>query len=52
MATSAVDIADLSHDNLRTQALAINYLFPSIGTVAVALRLYSRSLTRSFGSGM
>ncbi|ESZ91316.1 hypothetical protein SBOR_8291 [Sclerotinia borealis F-4128] len=50
MATGAVDVADLPHDNLQAQALAITFVFPAIATVALALRLFSRSLTRSFAA--
>lgn len=52
MATSAAAVADLPHDNRQAQAFAITFVFPAIATVALFLRLYSRSLTRSFAAGM
>ncbi|KAI9651292.1 hypothetical protein NHQ30_001330 [Ciborinia camelliae] len=54
MATTSVaaplDVADLPHDNRQAQAFAITFIFPTIATLALALRLYSRSLTRSFAA--
>ncbi|EDN99155.1 hypothetical protein SS1G_14015 [Sclerotinia sclerotiorum 1980 UF-70] len=50
MATSAVDVADLPHDSRQSQAFALTFVFPIIATIALALRLYSRSLTRSFAA--
>lgn len=52
MATSAAAVADLPHDSRQAQAFAITFVFPAIATVALFLRLYSRSLTRSFAAGM
>ncbi|KAK6596482.1 hypothetical protein H4I96_09134 [Botrytis cinerea] len=50
MATSAAAVADLPHDSRQAQAFAITFVFPAIATVALFLRLYSRSLTRSFAA--
>lgn len=50
MATSAVNVADLPHDSRQSQAFALTFVFPIIATIALALRLYSRSLTRSFAA--
>ncbi|TGO80910.1 hypothetical protein BPOR_1536g00010 [Botrytis porri] len=50
MATSAAAVADLPHDNRQAQAFAITFVFPAIATFALFLRLYSRSLTRSFAA--
>ncbi|KAK1148038.1 hypothetical protein N8T08_010672 [Aspergillus melleus] len=36
-------------DNLQSQAIGLIFGFPAVATVAVALRLYSRLLTRTFG---
>jgi len=49
--TSTTDTANLPHDTLQPQALTITFFFPAIATVALALRYYSRSLTRTFASG-
>lgn len=38
-------------DNLQSQAIGLIFGFPAVATVAVALRLYSRTLTRTFGAG-
>jgi hypothetical protein len=40
-----------SSDNLQPQAIGLIFAFPSLATVAVALRLYSRTLTKSFAAG-
>lgn len=40
-----------SSDNLQPQAIALIFAFPCFATVAVALRLYSRTLTKSFAAG-
>lgn len=40
-----------SSDNLQSQAIGLIFAFPCLATVAVALRIYSRMLTRSFGAG-
>ncbi|PVH78075.1 hypothetical protein DL98DRAFT_462809 [Cadophora sp. DSE1049] len=48
--TSTTDTANLPHDTLQPQALTITFFFPAIATVALALRYYSRSLTRTFAS--
>ncbi|KAJ5753264.1 hypothetical protein N7520_010181 [Penicillium odoratum] len=39
-----------SGDNLQPQAIGLIFGFPALATVAVALRVYSRTLTRSFGA--
>ncbi|CAI7652910.1 unnamed protein product [Penicillium crustosum] len=39
-----------SSDNLQPQAIALIFAFPCFATVAVALRLYSRTLTKSFAA--
>ncbi|KAJ5890289.1 hypothetical protein N7504_011099 [Penicillium tannophilum] len=39
-----------SSNNLQPQAIGLIFAFPSLATVAVALRIYSRTLTRSFGA--
>ncbi|KAJ5627617.1 hypothetical protein N7490_009845 [Penicillium lividum] len=39
-----------SNDNLQAQAIGLIFGFPALATVAVALRVYSRTLTRSFGA--
>lgn len=40
-----------SSDNLQPQAIALIFAFPCFATVAVALRLYTRTLTKSFAAG-
>ncbi|KAH6675468.1 hypothetical protein B0J14DRAFT_636979 [Halenospora varia] len=40
----------LDHGNVQGEALAITLIFPILATLAVSLRLYSRSLTSTFGS--
>jgi hypothetical protein len=50
MADTTMDTADLPHDNLQAQAIALIFIFPVAATVALALRVYSRSLTRTFAS--
>ncbi|KAB8292574.1 hypothetical protein EYC80_008280 [Monilinia laxa] len=50
MDMGAVNVADLPHDSRQAQAFTITFVFPVIATVALALRMYSRSLTRSFGA--
>jgi hypothetical protein len=40
-----------SSDNLQPQAIGLIFAFPSVATVVVALRLYSRTLTKSFAAG-
>jgi hypothetical protein len=40
-----------SSDNLQPQAIGLIFAFPSVATVAVALRLLSRTLTKSFAAG-
>lgn len=52
MDIGVANAADLPHDSRQAQAFTITFVFPIIATVALALRLYSRSLTRSFGAGM
>ncbi|QSZ31842.1 hypothetical protein DSL72_001411 [Monilinia vaccinii-corymbosi] len=47
---SPLALANLPHDNIQGQALAINFAFPALALAALALRLYSRSLTRSFAA--
>ncbi|KAF4626248.1 hypothetical protein G7Y89_g11912 [Cudoniella acicularis] len=39
----------LDHGNLQGQGLAITLAFPIVATIAVGLRLFSRSMTRTFG---
>ncbi|CAI7578900.1 unnamed protein product [Penicillium viridicatum] len=39
-----------SSDNLQPQAIALIFAFPCFATVAVALRLYTRTLTKSFAA--
>lgn len=51
MADTTTDTANLPHDNLQAQAIALIFIFPVAATIALALRLYSRSLTRTFASG-
>lgn len=46
------DAADLSHDNIQGKAVALIFAFPAVATLALALRVYSRAITRSFASGM
>ena len=46
------DTANLPHDNLQAQAITLIFIFPVAATIALALRLYSRTLTRTFASGM
>lgn len=41
----------MAGDNLQPQAIGLIFAFPALATVAVALRLYSRTLTKSFGAG-
>lgn len=41
----------MATDNLQPQAIGLIFAFPALATVAVALRLYSRTLTKSFGAG-
>ncbi|KAG4025152.1 hypothetical protein MFRU_065g00250 [Monilinia fructicola] len=50
MDIGVANAADLPHDSRQAQAFTITFVFPIIATVALALRLYSRSLTRSFGA--
>ncbi|RAL58973.1 hypothetical protein DID88_009264 [Monilinia fructigena] len=50
MDIGAVNVADLPHDSRQAQAFAITFVFPIISTVALALRMYSRSLNGSFGA--
>ena len=52
MSASTVATADLPHDNIQAQAIALVFAFPAAATVALALRIYSRALTRTFGSGI
>ncbi|KAJ5338899.1 hypothetical protein N7452_005627 [Penicillium brevicompactum] len=40
----------MAGDNLQPQAIGLIFAFPALATVAVALRLYSRTLTKSFGA--
>lgn len=51
MADTTTDTANLPHDNLQAQAIALIFIFPVAATIALTLRLYSRSLTRTFASG-
>jgi len=44
--------ASLDHSNLQGHAIGITFAFPVLATLAVGLRFYSRSLTRTFGAGM
>lgn len=44
--------ADLPHDNIQWKVIALIFAFPAVATVALALRVYSRAITRSFASGM
>ncbi|KAJ5106517.1 hypothetical protein N7456_003192 [Penicillium angulare] len=39
-----------SSDSLQPQAIGLIFGFPAVATAAVALRIYSRALTRSFGA--
>lgn len=52
MSAPIIDPADLPHDNIQAQAVAIIFVFPAVATLAVALRLYSRALIRAFALGM
>jgi hypothetical protein len=45
------NFATLDHSNLQSEAIAVTFAFPVLATIAVGLRLYSRSLTRTFGYG-
>lgn len=40
-----------SNDNLQSQAIGLIFAFPCFASAAVALRLYSRTLTKSFAAG-
>ncbi|RDW94961.1 hypothetical protein BP5796_00724 [Coleophoma crateriformis] len=40
----------LNHDNLQGHALVILVAFPVLATISLALRLYSRSLTKTFAA--
>lgn len=40
-----------SSDNLQPQAIGLIFAFPCFATVAVALRVYSRTLMKSFAAG-
>jgi hypothetical protein len=46
------DAAGLPHDNIQGKAVALIFAFPAVATLALALRVYSRAITRSFASGM
>jgi hypothetical protein len=46
------DFANLDHSTLQPEAIAVNFVFPVLATISVGLRVYSRSLTRTFGYGM
>ncbi|KIM98242.1 hypothetical protein OIDMADRAFT_43326 [Oidiodendron maius Zn] len=50
MSASTVSTADLPHDSIQPQAIALVFAFPAAATAALALRIYSRALTRTFGS--
>ncbi|OJJ43547.1 hypothetical protein ASPZODRAFT_145902 [Penicilliopsis zonata CBS 506.65] len=39
-----------SSDNLQAQAIGLIFAFPAVATAAVALRIYSRTLTRTFAA--
>ncbi|PMD44537.1 hypothetical protein L207DRAFT_421593, partial [Hyaloscypha variabilis F] len=42
--------ANLDHSNLQGKAIGITFAFPALAPIAVGLRFYSRSLTRTFGA--
>lgn len=42
MADTTTNTANLPHDNLQAQAIALIFIFPVAATIALALRLYSR----------
>lgn len=48
---ASTDSADLSHKTIQPLAVGLIFAFPTIATVALALRIYSRSLTRTFAAG-
>jgi hypothetical protein len=45
-------IATLDHSNLQAEAFALTFAFPVLATLTIGLRIYSRSLTGTFGYGM
>jgi hypothetical protein len=45
-------IATLDHSNLQAEAFALTFAFPVLATFTIGLRIYSRSLTGTFGYGM
>jgi hypothetical protein len=51
MSNTSESAATLPHDNLQALSIALTFLFPAAATVSLALRLYSRSLTRTFALG-
>jgi hypothetical protein len=42
-------IATLDHSNLQAEAFALTFAFPVLATLTIGLRMYSRSLTGTFG---
>jgi hypothetical protein len=46
------DTVGLPHDNIQPLTVALIFIFPVIATVSLALRIYSRTLTRTFASGI
>lgn len=48
----ADNTADLPHDNIQSLVVTLVFVFPVVATIALALRLYSRTLTRNFAAGM
>jgi hypothetical protein len=51
-ALAMADFANLDHSTLQPEAIAVTFVFPVLATIAVGLRLYSRSLMRTFGYGI
>lgn len=43
---------NIDHSNMQDQALVILIAFPILATISLVLRLYSRSLTKTFAAGM